>query len=220
MVCWYCFIIKVGFCEEAEEDKTLYQETEKFEKYGKLFVPLVGGALLLPFVAAVIASASPGDFAPSSFWFIAILVYIFVFILLALVLGNGMILSSIVRHTAKKVCGLPFHFDDSHKGDANGGQLFIDVEDGVIVFISAFNPFKIQIFSAARVDKARTIASPMFGIRYVFELDGKKVSMYTAAIDDHVIHLRSDEGKKAVEEADRYVAYLQEAKWTAEQRGR
>ena len=26
--------------------------------------------------------------------------------------------------------------------------------------------------------------------------------------------------KKAVEEADRYVAYLQEAKWTAEQRGR
>ena len=44
--------------------------------------------------------------------------------------------------------------------------------------------------------------------------------MYTAAIDDHVIHLRSDEGKKAVEEADRYVAYLQEAKWTAEQRGR
>ena len=27
----------------------MYQETEKFKKYGKLFVPLVGAALLLPF---------------------------------------------------------------------------------------------------------------------------------------------------------------------------
>ena len=52
-----------------------------------------------------------------------------------------------------------------------------------------------------------------------FKLDGKKVSMYTAAIDDHVIYLNSDEGKKAVEEADKYVAYLQEAKRAAEKRG-
>ena len=198
----------------------MYQETEKFEKYGKLFVPLVGGALLLPFVVMAIASASWEEFSLSSFLIGVIVLFFFIYGILALILGHGLILSSIVQHTAKKVCGLPFHFDDSHKGDANGGQLFIDVEDGMIVFISAFNPFKIQIFSAACVDKARTIASPIFGIRYVFELDGKKVSMYTAAIDDHVIHLRSDEGKKAVEEADRYVAYLQEAKWTAEQRGR
>ena len=77
----------------------MYQETEKFKKYGKLFVPLVGAALLLPFLAAGIVSVC---------------------------LGN-------------------------------------------------------------------------------FKLDGKKVSMYTAAIDDHVIYLNSDEGKKAVEEADRYL---------------
>lgn len=75
----------------------MYQETEKFKKYGKLFMPLVGAVLLLPFLAAGIVSVC---------------------------LGN-------------------------------------------------------------------------------FKLDGKKVSMYTAAIDDHVIYLNSDEGKKAVEEAAR-----------------
>lgn len=91
----------------------MYQETEKFKKYGKLFMPLVGAALLLPFFAAGIVSVC---------------------------LGN-------------------------------------------------------------------------------FKLDGKKVSMYTAAIDDHVIYLNSNEGKEAVEEADKYVAYLQEAKRAAEKRG-
>ena len=45
----------------------MYQETEKFEKYGKLFVPLVGGALLLPFVVMAIASASWEEFSLSSF---------------------------------------------------------------------------------------------------------------------------------------------------------
>ncbi len=197
----------------------MYQETEKFKKYGKLFMPLVGAALLLPFFAAGIVSVCSGNFKLGSFLFVVIAVYIVVAIVLALVLGNGLVLSSIVRHTAKKVDGMPFHFDASHKGDANGSQLFIDVEDGMIVFISAFNPFQIQMFSAARVDSAKTVASPMFGIRYVFKLDGKKVSMYTAAIDDHVIYLNSNEGKEAVEEADKYVAYLQEAKRAAEKRG-
>ena len=91
----------------------MYQETEKFKKYGKLFMPLVGAVLLLPFLAAGIVRVC---------------------------LGN-------------------------------------------------------------------------------FKMDGKKVSMYTAAFADHVTSLNADEGKKAVEEADKYVAYLQEAKRAAEKRG-
>ncbi len=85
----------------------MYQETEKFKKYGKLFMPLVGAVLLLPFLAAGIVSVC---------------------------LGN-------------------------------------------------------------------------------FKLDGKKVSMYTAAIDDHVIYLNSDEGKKAVDEDD--AARLMERQYRA-----
>ena len=96
--------------------------------------------------------------------------------------------------------------------------MFIDVEKGVIGYISSYNPFQIQIFSASRVDNARTVASAMTGIRFVFYLDGKKVTLYTAAIDGHVIYLNSEEGRKAVAEADRFVRLLQEARRVAEQR--
>ena len=57
----------------------------------------------------------------------------------------------------------------------------------------------------------------MFGIRFVFYIDGKKVKMYTL-MEEHIVNLNSVEGKEAVEEADKYVACLQEAKWAAEQR--
>ena len=113
---------------------------------------------------------------------------------------------------------LPYHFTDSCVGDSNGSTLFIDVEKGVIGYISSYNPFQIQIFSASRVDNARTVASAMTGIRFVFYLDGKKVTLYTAAIDGHVIYLNSEEGRKAVAEADRFVRLLQEARRVAEQR--
>lgn len=197
----------------------MYQETEKFKRCGKLFVPLVGGAVLLPFLLSLIAQLSNGDFKIGPFLGGAALLMVFVVVALIMVLANGFLITSLVRHTAKKVGELPFHFHDVLEGDANGSTLFIDVGSGMIGYISAFNPFKIQIFNASRVDRVRTVASPMFGIRFVFYLDGKKISMYTAAIEDHVIYLNSEEGREAVAEADKFVALLLEAKRVAEGRG-
>lgn len=196
----------------------MYQETEKFEKYGKLFVPLVAGVFLLPFVFALIVEIFSEKFSISSFLFVVVALMIVIVVpIMAMVLGNGFVITSLVEHTAKKVGELPYHFSDSCVGEANGSTLFIDAEGGMIGYISSYNPFHIQIFSASRVDNVRTVASPMTGIRFVFYLDGKKVSLYTAAIDGHVIYLNSDEGKKAVAEADKYVALLLQAKRAAEE---
>lgn len=195
----------------------MYQETEKFERYGKLFVPLVGGAVLLPFLLSLIIQFSKGDFEMESFLTGTAVLMLFVAAVFIMVLGNGMILSSLVNRTAKKIDEQSYHFYDSYKSDTTGSMLFVDVESGVIGYISVYNPFKIQIFSASRVDRVRTIAKLMFGIRFVFYLDGKKINMYTL-MEDHVIYPNSEEGKKAVAEADKFVALLLEAKRVAEGR--
>ncbi len=197
----------------------MYQETERFQKYGKLFVPLVAGAFALPFVIALIVELFSDRFNIGAFLFVVVALMIVIVVpIMAMVLGNGFVITSLVEHTAGKVEELPYHFTDSCVGDSNGSTLFIDVEKGVIGYISSYNPFQIQIFSASRVDNARTVASAMTGIRFVFYLDGKKVTLYTAAIDGHVIYLNSEEGRKAVAEADRFVRLLQEARRVAEQR--
>jgi len=197
----------------------MYQETERFQKYGKLFAPLVAGAFALPFVIALIVEIFSDKFNIGAFLFVVVALMIVIVVpIMALVLGNGFVITSLVEHTAEKVEELPYHFTDSCVGDSNGSTLFIDVENGMIGYISSYNPFQIQIFSASRVDNARTVASAMTGIRFVFYLDGKKVTLYTAAIDGHVIYLNSEEGRKAVAEADRFVRLLQEARRVAEQR--
>lgn len=126
---------------------------------------------------------------------------------------------SFVRRTAKEVDALPYHFRESFEDDVLHSRLYIDVDSGVIGYISTYNPFQIQIFNASRIDQIKTVASPMFGIRFVFYIDGKKVKMYTL-MEEHIVNLNSAEGKEAVEEADKYVACLQNAKWAAEQRRR
>ena len=197
----------------------MYQETERFQKYGKLFAPLVAGAFALPFVIALIVEIFSDKFNIGAFLFVVVALMIVIVVpIMALVLGNGFVITSLVEHTAGKVEELPYHFTDSCVGDSYGSTLFIDVENGMIGYISSYNPFQIQIFSASRVDNARTVASAMTGIRFVFYLDGKKVTLYTAAIDGHVIYLNSEEGRKAVAEADRFVRLLQEARRVAEQR--
>lgn len=194
----------------------MYQETERFEKYGKLFVPLVAGAFALPFVFALVVELFSEKFNIGAFLFAAIAPMIVIVVpIMAMVLGNGFVITSLVEHTAEKVGQLPYHFTESCVGDSNGSTLFIDARGGMIGFISSYNPFQTQIFNASRVDNVRTVASPMTGIRFVFYLDGKKVTLYTAAIDGHIISLNSDQGKKAVAEADKYVGLLLEAKRAA-----
>lgn len=217
---WYAVFVEIRLysCLEGE---VMYQETKKFEKYGKGFMLWVAVSVLIPFLLSFFVQFHNENFESFDagyFLMVAGVVMIFVVIVLIMVIARGWILESLVQKTAKKARELPYHFYDSIQGDANGSQLMIDLDNGVIVYISAFNPFKIQVFSARRVDGAKTAASAMFGIRFVFYLDGKKISMYTAAIEDHVIDLNSEEGRDAVAEADKFVALLQEAKRVAEGR--
>lgn len=194
----------------------MYQETEKFEKYGKNFVVCVGVSFVVPFLISLGIMMFHGKYAIDSFLSVAVVMMIPVVGVWILVIGNGMVLTGLVRSTAKKVGELPYHFYDSIEGQANGSTLFIDVEHGMIAYISAFNPSKIQVFRASRVDRVKKVASAMSGIRFVFYLDGKKVTLFTAAIDDHVMYSNSEEGRKGIAEADKYVALLLEAKRVAE----
>lgn len=197
----------------------MYQETKKFEKYGKGFLLCIAVSVFIPFLLSFLVQFHNENFESFDvgyFFTIAAVQLIFVTIFWIMVMARGLILAGLVRKTAKKASKLPLHFYDSIQGDANVSQLMIDLDHGVIVYISAFNPFKIQVFSAKRIDRPKTVASAMFGIRFVFYLDGKKISLYTAAIDDHVIYLNTEEGREAVAEADKFVELLQEAKRIAE----
>lgn len=95
------------------------------------------------------------------------------------------------------------------------GILYIDVANGMIGFISAYNPFKIQIFSAARLDKIKTLASAMTGVRFVFNIDDKKITMYTL-LTNRAYSIKSGIGAEAVSKADTFVELLNAAKSQAE----
>lgn len=97
-------------------------------------------------------------------------------------------------------------------------MLLIDVENGMIGFISAYNPKKIQIFNASRIDRPKTIASMMTGVRFVFYIDDKKVTMYTL-LSNRMVSLKSGVGAEAVSKADAFVELLLAAKTSAESRG-
>ncbi len=197
----------------------MYQETEKFKKCGKLFWPLVIGAVLLPFLLSLIKELSGGAFQISSFLTLAVVLMIFVVIAFVMILGNGMILSSFVGRTASGVNTLPYHFRQTYEDDVLHNRLYIDTDNGVIGYISKYNPFQIQIFNASRIDQMKTVTSSTRGISFVFYIDGKKIKMYTL-MAEHVMYKNSAEAKEAMAEADKYVAYLQEAKRVAEQRRR
>jgi len=197
----------------------VYQETEKFKKCGKLFWPLVIGAVAFPFLLSLFKELAGGGFQIKSFLTLVIVLMIFVVIVFVMILGNGMILSFLAGRTAKRINELPYHFRESFEDDVLHSRLYIDVENGVIGYISIYNPFQIQIFNASRVDQIKTIASSIRGVSFVFSIDGKKVKMYTL-MEEHIVHLNSAEAKEAKAEADKYVACLQEAKWVAEQRRR
>ena len=136
-----------------------------------------------------------------------------VWIGLIMMIAYGSFTSFFVKQTAKGVKNLPYNFNSSFKG--RGGILYIDVENGMIGFISAYNPRKIQVFSASRIGGAQTIASAMTGIRFVFYLDGKKISMPTL-LTNKVVSTKSGIGAEAVSKADAFVELLMTAKSQAQ----
>ena len=197
------------------------QETEKFQRFGGFFwLLLLGVGIGLPFVAALgmgLADMAKGN--PFNIEFVLAMSVGFAFvvwIILLMLVAWGNFTSIFVKNTAKKVDSLPYHFNSGFTGRA--GMLLIDVENGMIGFISAYNPLKIQIFNASRIAYPKTVASMMTGVRFVFDIDGKKVTMYTL-LSNRMVNLKSGVGAEAVSKADAFVELLLAAKSVAESGG-
>lgn len=189
-------------------------ESEKFERFGKFFfLLLLGAGIVLPFAISFIICIIDGDFRLDAFLFIALMHAFIIWILLLMMLAYGGITSFFIKRTAKGIDALPYRFNSSFK--SRGGTLYIDVENGMIGFISAYNPLKIQIFNATRIDRAQTIASTMTGIRFVFYLDGKKITMPTL-LTNRMVSTKSGIGAEAVSKADTFVELLWAAKSRAQ----
>ncbi len=189
-------------------------ESARFERVGGSYVLMVlGAAIVLPLVLALIFCVSKGAVSLSVLLPLALVFGIMIWIVLIMMIGWGSFSAPFLKKTGKKVKDLPFRFNSSFQGRA--GILYIDVANGVIGFISAYNPFKIQIFNAARLSKMQTLASAMTGVRFVFRIDDKKVSMYTL-LTNRAYSIKSGIGAEAVSKADTFVELLKAAKSQAE----
>lgn len=191
-------------------------ESVKFERYGSVFFLLLAGiGIGLPLVLSLVASLAHPPFRADVFLGIGLVFMFIAWMALAMLIGYGGLTAPFVRHTARKITDLPYEFNSSFKG--RGGILYIDVAHGVIGFISAYNPLKIQIFSASRLSKMKTIASAWTGIRFLFYIDGKKISMPTL-LTNKVVSTKTGIGAEAVSKANTFVELLQAAKSQAERR--
>lgn len=191
-------------------------ETVKFERFGSFFfLLLLGLGVGLPLIISLVLCITHSPFRVDVFLSLGLVFMIMVWIVLIMLIGYGNLTSLFVKRTAKGIDDLPYQFNSSFKG--RGGILYIDVESGMIGFISAYNPLKIQIFSASRLSKMKTIASVWTGIRFVFYIDGKKVSMPTL-LTNKIVSTKTGIGAEAVSKADTFVELLQAAKSQAGRR--
>ena len=198
------------------------QETEKFQRYGSFFwLLLLGVGIVLPFAISLIftiaSCARDGEsFRMDVFLLMGLMFMFIICIAMLMMIAYGSFTKPFVKKTAKGIDALPYHFNSSFSGRA--GMLYIDVENGMIGFISAYNPKVIQIFNASRIDRPKTIASMMTGVRFVFYIDNKKITMYTL-LSNRMVSLKSGIGAEAVSKADAFVELLLAAKTSAESRG-
>lgn len=191
------------------------KETEKFARVGRSYLLIVLAlALGLPLVAALIMTiAGGGDL--SVFAGMYIVCALIVWFCMLLMISWGDFSKKLMKKTKESISNLPYQFNSSFQ--SRGGVLYIDVENGMIGFISAYNPFEVQLFSAGRIDKTKTIASAMSGYRFEFYLDGRKISMPTL-ITNKVVSPKSQMGMDAISKADTFVELLNAAKAQALQK--
>lgn len=193
------------------------EETAKFKKYGGFFwALLLGIGIVLPFLISLIMCLfSEGPFRMDVFIPIGLVFAFIAWMFLLMMIGYGSFTKIFVNRTADKVEQLPYCFNSSFS--SRGSILYIDVEAGMIGYISAYNPLEIQVFSASRIEKPQTVASTMSGVRFVFYLDGKKMTVWTL-ISNRAVNLKSGMGAEAISKADAFVELLIAAKKNAEAR--
>ena len=190
-------------------------ETEQFKKVGKsFFLLLLGAGVGLPFFVSLMIGIAKNSLRLDFFLPLGIVFSIMAWIIIAIMIAHGYFTLFFVKRTLKQANSLPYQFNSSFRG--RNGVLLIDVNKGVIGFISAYNPFEIQIFNASRVSNAETIASTMTGVCFVFYLDEKKITMYTL-LSNRAVSLKSQKGTEAISKADTFVDLLLSAKNRAEE---
>lgn len=190
-------------------------ETEKFKKFGSsFFLSLLGVGFGIPFLISLIMTlTNKGGFRWDVFLPLGLVFSFIAWMMLLMMIGWGTLTNLLTKSAYKRIDSLPYRFNSSFQG--RNGRLLIDVEGGMIGFISAYNPFEIQIFNASRIDRIETIASTMTGVRFVFYLDGKKITMYTL-LSNRAVNLKSSMGVEAISKADTFVELLKAAKSRAE----
>lgn len=190
-------------------------ETAKFKKFGSSFLLLLlGVGVGLPVIISLIMSLTgKGGFRLDVFLPLCLVFAFIVWMILLMTIAWGTLTPLLTKGTYKKVDSLPYQFNSSFQG--RNGRLLIDVDNGMIGFISAYNPFEIQIFNASRIERMETIASTMTGVRFVFYLDGKKITMYTL-LSNRAVNLKSNMGVEAISKADTFVELLKAAKGRAQ----
>ena len=185
-------------------------ETEQFKKVGKsFFLLLLGAGVGLPFFVSLMIGIAKNSLRLDFFLPLGVIFSIMAWIIIAIMIAHGYFTLFFVKRTLEQVDSLPYQFNSSFRG--RNGVLLIDVNKGVIGFISAYNPFEIQIFNASRVSNAETIASTMTGVCFVFYLDEKKITMYTL-LSNRAVSLKSQTGTEAISKADTFVDLLLSAK--------
>jgi len=191
------------------------EETAKFKKYGGFFWGLLLGlGLGLPLLISLLMCLfAEGPFRMDVFLPMALVFAFIIWMVLIMLIAYGNFTSFFVKRTADKVEALPYCFNSTFTSRA--GMLLIDVEGGTIGYISAYNPLEIQVFSASRIERPKTVASTMTGVRFVFYLDGKKITIYTL-LSNRAVNLKSGMGAEAVSKADTFVELLSAAKKNAE----
>jgi len=191
------------------------EETAKFKKFGSFFwLLLLGLGVGVPVIISLLLCLfSEGPFRLDVFIPFVFVFGFIIWMVLLMLIAYGNLTSMFVKRTAQKIEQLPYCFNSSFT--SRGNILYIDVEGGMIGYISAYNPTEIQVFSASRIEKPETVASTMSGVRFVFYLDGKKMTIYTL-ISNRAVNLKSGTGAEAISKADTFVELLLAAKRNAE----
>lgn len=190
-------------------------ETEKFKKVGTSYILLLlAVGFVLPFLISLIRGFTDEEFRWDVVLGISLFFSFVAWIIIVSFLAWGTLTPFLTKFAYRHVDSLPYQFKSSFQ--SRNGRLLIDVEHGMIGFISAYNPFEIQVFNASRIGKAETIAKTMSGVRFEFYLDGKKITMYTL-LSNRAVNLKSGMGVEAISKADTYVELLMAAKRRAEE---
>lgn len=188
----------------------LFHMEDFMKKYGlSFFLLLFGIIFILPLIITLIIWAFNG--LNNNLLALYPILAVFCLLVVIMLIGYGSLSSFFVKRTAKKINDMDFEISGDFS--TRTGRLYIDVPHGQIAFISSYNPFIIQVFSAECLNDIDVKAN-MNGIRFYFSINNKKIRMDTL-LTNRMINLKSDIALTAISKADTFANLLKQAKQSA-----